>query len=256
MDNQPKIYTLWLSAICFRPSCEPIREQRFDWWHGFRFCNWKTPWGAEYISFDHIHNMPISNYSNNMRKQQKSIRYKCRNYSQHETCFFFLVLFGYLRLSFFGLSKMCENRTGEIRYYVNDINLERKEVANTVHVLCPEQANNSELQRLKTDSSDPLSTYINIDGICVLKFSMSFSFILHAVKANQKLVGEQLENGFHMHSFMFSETRLGQEDISRNINGRAYVMVHLQGGFKQVSTCSIQVCRGTNGDQCLEHYRS
>ena len=45
---------------------------------------------------------------------------------------------------------MCENRTGEIRYHVNDINLERKEVANTVRVLCPEQANNSELQCLKT----------------------------------------------------------------------------------------------------------
>ena len=118
---------------------EPIREQRFDWWHGFRFCNWKTPWGAQYISFDHVHNMPISNYSNNMRKQQKSIRYKCRNYSQHATCFFSSFISRYLRLSFFGLFTMCEYRTGEIKYYVNYTNvytnytnvyLEGKEVAN------------------------------------------------------------------------------------------------------------------------------
>ena len=51
---------------------------------------------------------------------------------------------------------------------------------------------------MSEDSSDPLSTYVNIDGIPVLKFPMPFSLILHAMKANQKLVGKQLENGFYM----------------------------------------------------------
>ena len=110
--------------------------------------------------------------------------------------FFSSFISRYLQLSIFGLFTMWENRTGEIKYYVNYTNvyLEGKEVADWgnvfyVCILCPEQGvlsfPLSKQFRTPTaeDSSYPLSTYVNIDDSRVLKFTMPISFVLRAVKA-------------------------------------------------------------------------
>ena len=134
-----------------------------------------------------------------------------QNYSQHATCFFFLV---YLRLSFFGLFTMCENRTGKIKYYVNYTNvyLEGKEVAdwgNVLHVciLCPERGVLSLplSKQFRTPTQSKAEHWLFTPSVYLCKhwwqscaeISRAYLFRFACYESNQKLVGENnLKMGF------------------------------------------------------------
>ena len=141
--------------------------------------------------------------------------------------FFFLVLFGYLRVSFFGLFTMCDNRTGEIKYYVNYTNvyLEGKEVAdwgNVSHVciLCPERGVSSLplSKQFRTPTQSKAEDWLFRPSVYLCKhwwqpcaeIYHAFLFRFACCQSNQKLVGEQLENGFHMYSVFRNKIRSGR----------------------------------------------